>query len=156
MQTAFRLVEFTLQSLFGCPEPRFRVNANRLDPRKRSRVTRPTAHADKVGTAGQVLERIDDKCAVARKGRRYLLTKEVLHLDPQRIAQHVHVRHDDQVCRLYRFGKMIVFADFLRGVAVCGTDGSRWRAVRERALQGATDTRCQDVLRTGRCEIVLQ
>ncbi len=151
-EPALRFGELGLELLLGRAELRVGFAAQRLDRRERARVGRSAAQADQVGAARQVVERVGREIAVARERGDELLAEEILHLDPEAIAQHVHVgdQHDvgvigrGQVLRRERGVDRAVF-----GARLGCPIGERCR---ERPLEPGGE----HVLRAGRREVVQQ
>src|SRR5690606_14999735 len=92
-ETLLRLIELGLQALFGRAQLQVGLALQRLDGRERARVARAAAQADELGTAGKIVERVDDEIAVVRERREQALAEEVLRRNPEPVAQDVDVGH---------------------------------------------------------------
>jgi len=57
----------------------------------------PAAHLYERGTAAQVLDAVLEKCGIVSPCGGNTLTKEVLHLYPEAVREHVGIGHDDDV-----------------------------------------------------------
>src|SRR5690606_38276143 len=68
-ETPLGLGKLGLQALLRRAELRVGLAPQRVDARERPREGRAAAEPDQIGAAGEVIQRVDDEVAVARKGR---------------------------------------------------------------------------------------